>query len=79
MGKIIGDGITFDDVLLVPSYSEVIPNQVNLTTHLTKKIQLNIPLMCRHGYGYRAPHGDCNGKTGWNWYYSQEHVDRGAG
>ena len=28
MGKIIGDGITFDDVLLVPSYSEVIPNQV---------------------------------------------------
>ena len=39
MGKIIGDGITFDDVLLVPSYSEVIPN----------------------------------------WYYSQEHVDRGAG
>lgn len=45
MGKIIGDGITFDDVLLVPSYSEVIPNQVNLTTHLTKKIQLNIPLM----------------------------------
>ena len=44
MGKIIGDGITFDDVLLVPSYSEVIPNQVNLTTHLTKKIQLNIPL-----------------------------------
>ena len=45
MGKIIGEGITFDDVLLVPSYSEVIPNQVNLTTHLTKKIQLNIPLM----------------------------------
>ena len=30
MGTIIGEGITFDDVLLVPSYSEVIPNQVNL-------------------------------------------------
>lgn len=45
MGKIIGDGITFDDVLLVPSYSEVIPNQVDLTTNLTKKIKLNIPLM----------------------------------
>lgn len=45
MGKIIGDGITFDDVLLVPSYSEVIPNQVDLTTYLTKKIKLNIPLM----------------------------------
>ena len=45
MGTIIGEGITFDDVLLVPSYSEVIPNQVDLKTHLTKKIQLNIPLM----------------------------------
>ena len=41
MGTIIGEGITFDDVLLVPSYSEVIPNQVDLTTHLTKKIKLN--------------------------------------
>lgn len=45
MGKIIGDGITFDDVLLVPAYSEVIPNQVNLSTSLTKNINLNIPLM----------------------------------
>ncbi len=45
MGKIIGEGITFDDVLLVPAYSEVIPNQVDLSTMLTKKIQLNIPMM----------------------------------
>ena len=45
MGTIIGDGITFDDVLLVPAYSEVIPNQVDLTTYLTKTIKLNIPLM----------------------------------
>ena len=45
MGKIIGEGITFDDVLLVPAYSEVIPNQVDLSTHLTKKIRLNIPMM----------------------------------
>ena len=45
MGQIIGDGITFDDVLLVPAYSEVIPNQVSLQTHLTKKIELNIPMM----------------------------------
>ncbi len=45
MGKIIGEGITFDDVLLVPAYSEVIPNQVNLETWLTKKIKLNIPMM----------------------------------
>lgn len=45
MGKIIGEGITFDDVLLVPGYSEVIPNQVDLTTWLTKTIKLNIPMM----------------------------------
>ncbi len=45
MGKIIGEGITFDDVLLVPGYSEVIPNEVSLKTHLTKKIELNIPMM----------------------------------
>lgn len=45
MGKIIGEGITFDDVLLVPDFSEVIPNDVDLSTRLTNKIQLNIPLM----------------------------------
>lgn len=45
MSKIIGKGITFDDVLLVPAYSEVIPNDVDLRTQLTKKIQLHIPLM----------------------------------
>lgn len=45
MGKIIGEGITFDDVLLVPQYSQVIPNQVELGTNLTKKLRLNIPLM----------------------------------
>ncbi|MBO4767412.1 MAG: IMP dehydrogenase [Lachnospiraceae bacterium] len=45
MATIIGEGITFDDVLLVPSYSEVIPNQVELGTELTHTIKLNIPLM----------------------------------
>ena len=45
MGKIIGEGITFDDVLLVPAYSEVTPNMVDLSTNLTKTIRLNIPMM----------------------------------
>ena len=45
MGKIIGEGSTFDDVLLVPAYSEVTPNMIDLTTYLTKKIKLNIPMM----------------------------------
>ncbi|MBE7061404.1 MAG: IMP dehydrogenase [Clostridiales bacterium] len=45
MGKIIKEGLTFDDVLLVPQASEVTPNLVDLTTSLTAGIKLNIPLM----------------------------------
>lgn len=45
MGTIIGEGITFDDVLLVPQYSDVTPNMMDLTTQLTSKIRLNIPMM----------------------------------
>lgn len=45
MGTIIGEGITFDDVLLVPAYSEVTPNMVDLSTSLTKTVKLNIPMM----------------------------------
>ncbi|MBP3237537.1 MAG: IMP dehydrogenase [Lachnospiraceae bacterium] len=45
MGNIIKEGITFDDVLLIPSFSEVLPNDVDLTTNLTEKVKLNIPLM----------------------------------
>ena len=45
MGSIIGEGITFDDVLLVPAYSEVIPNEIDVSTYLTKTIKLNIPMM----------------------------------
>ena len=45
MGKIIKEAITFDDVLLVPAYSQVIPNEVSLRTRLTNKLMLNIPLM----------------------------------
>lgn len=43
--KIVGDGLTFDDVLLVPAKSDILPAQIKLSTHLTKKLTLNIPLM----------------------------------
>ncbi len=43
--QIIGEGLTFDDLLLVPGPSEILPNEVSLKTNLTKKIKLNIPLM----------------------------------
>ncbi len=45
MDKIWGHGLTFDDVLLIPAYSEVLPDQVDLTTMLTPEISLNIPLL----------------------------------
>ena len=43
--KIVAVGLTFDDVLLIPQRSEVIPGDVCLETKLTNKIKLNIPLM----------------------------------
>ena len=80
MGTIIGEGITFDDVLLVPAYSEVIPNQVDLTTYLTKTIKLQHSDDERgDGYGYGAQDGDCHGQTGRHRYYPQKYVHRGAG
>ncbi|MFZ2258240.1 MAG: IMP dehydrogenase [Clostridiaceae bacterium] len=45
MAKIIKTGYTFDDVLLIPNKSEVLPQEVNLTTMLTQKIKLNVPLI----------------------------------
>lgn len=44
-GKVIAEAITFDDVLLIPAYSEVLPQQVRLQTRLTQTIQLNIPMV----------------------------------
>src|SRR5471030_208656 len=43
--KFVGEGLTYDDVLLLPSYSEVLPRDVNTASFLTKKIRLNIPLV----------------------------------
>ena len=45
MAKILKQAYTFDDVLLVPNKSEILPRDVSLATYLTKKIKLNIPLM----------------------------------
>ncbi len=45
MKKLLKTGLTFDDVLLIPAHSNILPNQVSLQTQLTKKIRLNIPLV----------------------------------
>jgi IMP dehydrogenase len=43
--RFFGEGLTFDDVLLVPAYSQVLPREVNISTKLTKNIELNIPML----------------------------------
>lgn len=43
--KVKGDALTFDDVLLVPSYSEILPKDTDLTTQLTPTMTLNVPLV----------------------------------
>ena len=43
--KIIGQGLTYDDVLLVPDYSDILPHQVNVTTYFSRNIKLNIPIV----------------------------------
>jgi len=43
--KIVGEGLTYDDVLLIPAYSEVLPREVNIQTKFTKNITINIPIV----------------------------------
>src|SRR5688572_28222112 len=45
VNKIIGEGLTFDDVLLSPAFSQVLPREVNTQTRLTREITLNIPMI----------------------------------
>jgi len=43
--KFVGEGLTYDDVLLVPAYSEVLPREVNIQTKFTKNITINVPIV----------------------------------
>ena len=59
--KIVMDGLTYDDVLLIPAYSEVLPKTVELTTKFSRNIELKVPFVtCRYGYGYRSENGHCH-------------------
>ena len=59
------EALTFDDVLLVPAYSEVVPAQVSTQTQLTQRIPLNTPLLSRrHGHGDRVAPGHRHGPAG---------------
>ena len=53
--KIIGQGLTYDDVLLVPDYSDILPHQVNVTTHFSSEYQTKHSYcVCCYGYRYRS-------------------------
>ena len=43
--KLLYEGLTFDDVLLIPSYSEVLPREVDLTSHFSRNILINTPIV----------------------------------
>ena len=45
LSKIVGEGLTYDDVLLIPAYSEVLPREVSIKTKFTRKISLNVPIV----------------------------------
>lgn len=45
LDKILGEGLTYDDVLLVPAYSEVLPRQVSISTKFTRNITINVPII----------------------------------
>ena len=45
LNKFFGEGYTFDDVLLMPAYSQVLPRETNISTQLTKSVRLNIPML----------------------------------
>tara|TARA_R110002020_G_scaffold37072_6_gene111862 strand:+ start:37105 stop:38577 length:1473 start_codon:yes stop_codon:yes gene_type:complete len=45
LDKIVGEGLTYDDVLLVPAYSEVLPREVNIQTKFTRNITINVPIV----------------------------------
>ena len=70
--KFVKKGLTFDDVLLIPAESHVLPNDVDLSVQLAAQYPNH---QCRHGYGHGIGHGNRNGASGRSWRYPQEHVD----
>ena len=79
MGKIIKEGLTFDDVLLIPQASNVLPYQVDLSSRLTDDLVLNIPLMSAAMDTVTESRLAIAMARRGNRYHSQKHVDRGTG
>lgn len=80
MNKIVQEGLTFDDVLLIPAASDVLPAEVDLSTRLTDDIRLNIPLMSAgDGHRHREQARDRYRPRRRHRHHPQKHVHRGTG
>ncbi|MEZ4950336.1 MAG: IMP dehydrogenase [Saprospiraceae bacterium] len=72
--KFLGESLTFDDVLLVPAYSNVLPREVDVSTQLTRDLRINVPIVSAAMdtvIDKRLATG--NGSPGRYWYHSQKH------
>ena len=63
--KIVGEGLTYDDVLLVPAFSEILPEKRH-QTKFTRNISITFPLFQRQWIQENC-YGNCHGKRRWNW------------
>lgn len=71
MLRIAKEALTFDDVLLVPAHSTVLPNTADLSTQLTKTIRLNIPMLSAAMDTVTEARGYCHGSGRRYWLYPQ--------
>ena len=55
------EGLTFDDVLLIPAESDILPKDIDISTKLSNTVVLNTPIFDGgYGYCYRSTHGNCD-------------------
>ncbi len=78
--KIVMDGLTYDDVLLIPAYSEVLPKEVELKTKFSRNIELNVPFVtAAMDTVTEASMAIAIAREAWYRCDSQEHDYRGTG
>ena len=65
--KFVEQGLTYDDVLLVPAYSQTLPREVNISTKFTRNISLNIPIIsAAMDTVTESQNGHCHGERRWD-------------